>query len=409
VQQLSSGLTTICQPILASPVVVMDVWVQAGAMIEPEPWAGMAHFLEHMIFKGTQRIAPGEFDRAVESRGGTTNAATSYDYAHYYIVTAAELAADTLPYLAELLLNAAIPDHEFDRERDVVLEELHQALDNPDWLGFQALLELVYPGHPYGRSVLGSEAALMARSPDDMRCFHACHYQPHNMSVAVVGGLSQDQSLEIVERAFAGFAPPRHCPQSPPAALKPLRGVVRQDLVLPRLEHARLTIAWSLPGAIASRTDLYCLELISAILTEGRSSRLVRELREERQWVQAIGCDCTVQREASLFLISAWLEPQWLTAVETTLLERIAEVRDRPVTDTELARAQRMLANDYAFSTETPSQLAGLYGYYQMMGNLADAVRYPRAITACTAADIQATARRYLSPEHYAVVTLRPE
>ena len=127
--KLDSGLTVIHQYLSTTSVVVADVWVNAGAVREPENWYGMAHFLEHMIFKGTSTIRPGEFDRVIENNGGMTNAATSHDYAHYFLTTATAYLADTLPYLADLLLNAVIPEEEFDKERDVVLEEIRSCYD----------------------------------------------------------------------------------------------------------------------------------------------------------------------------------------------------------------------------------------------------------------------------------------
>ena len=122
VVRLDNGLTVIHQEINTTPVVVVDVWIKAGARCEPDAWTGMAHFLEHMVFKGTEQILPGMFDAAIENRGGLTNAATSHDYAHFYMTVAADDLEHALPYLASLLLHAAIPADEFVRERHVVIE-----------------------------------------------------------------------------------------------------------------------------------------------------------------------------------------------------------------------------------------------------------------------------------------------
>ncbi len=147
-------MTLIHQSVPITGVAAVDVWVKAGAIVEPVEWSGMAHFLEHMIFKGTDRLPPGSFDQVIENRGGVTNAATSHDYAHFFMTTASQHLSETLPYLGELLLNAAIPDDEFDRERDVVLEEIRQTYDSPDCIAFEALAESVYQRHPYGRPIL---------------------------------------------------------------------------------------------------------------------------------------------------------------------------------------------------------------------------------------------------------------
>lgn len=407
ITKLENGLTVIHQHIAATPVAVVDVWVRAGATREPDAWSGMAHFLEHMIFKGTEQQAPGMFDQAIENLGGMTNAATSHDYAHFFITTAAQYLEDSLPPLADLLLRPAIPADEFDRERDVVIEEIRQAADNPDWLAFQALIEIVYQQHPYGRPVLGTEKILMQRSPEEMRCFHACHYQPENMTVVIVGDIERDKAISLVSQAFDGFPRADLCPVLNVEAEPPMVEIRRRQLCLPRLELSRLMMAWTGPG-IEQLSDAYGLDLLSVLLAEGRSSRLVRDLREERNWVQNISCNFSLQRESSLFTISAWLEPQYLSAVEDLICDRLLAVQAEMVSEAELERCKRLLCNDYAFSTETPSQLAGLYGYYHTIATAEMAVAYPDKIKSFQPEDLQRLACQYLSPHYYAVASLKP-
>ena len=169
--QLSNGLTVIHQHLPATSVVVSDIWVNAGAIAEPETWSGMAHFLEHMIFKGSPNVMVGEFDWLIESTGGVANAATSYDYAHFYVTTAASHVEQTLPCLADILLRASIPDEEFIREREVVLEEIYSSHDDPDFLGFQALCQNTYQRHPYRRSILGEKELLLEHTPNQNALF----------------------------------------------------------------------------------------------------------------------------------------------------------------------------------------------------------------------------------------------
>lgn len=391
----------------------------------------MAHFLEHMIFKGTDRQPPGSFDQAIENRGGVTNAATSYDYAHYFVMTAAQHLGDTLPLLADLLLNAAIPDNEFEQERDVVLEEILQTYDNSDSIAFQALIESIYQRHPYGRSILGTEEKLMDRSPEEMRRFHRAHYQPNNMSVVIVGDVPQHEALKWVDRSFQSFPVPLPCPTSKAAAEPPIVGIRRQELRLPRLEQARLMMAWVAPGVepslLPSEPDVLpwkqfqtadwhrdpleeaCgLDLLSVLLAESRSSRLVQELREERQLVQGVSSSFTLQRESSVFTITAWLKPEHLERVEALICDRLSELTTTLVSEAELSRAKRILCNDYAFSTETPSQLAGLYGYYHTLAQAEAAVLYPQRIQAFSVEDLRDVASQSLSPYHYAAIVMKP-
>lgn len=406
--RLDNGLTVIHQAVSATPVVAVDVWVGAGAIAQPSPWSGMAHFLEHMIFKGTDDLPPGYFDQVIENRGGVTNAATSHDYAHFFINTSAAHLEDTLPCLAELLINAAIPDDEFDRERDVVLEEIRQAEDDPDWIGFQALMENMYQRHPYGQSVLGDVPGLLARSPQEMRQFHRAHYQPENMTVVVVGDVEQEATVELVNRLFSRFPTPPNLPKAVIEAEPAITGIRRLELELPRLEQARLIMGWIGPG-VDQLHDAYGLDLLSVLLAGGRSSRLVRELREERQLVQGISSSFSLQKDSSLFTISAWLEPEYLDAVEAIVGDRLGGLINEAISDAELARQKRLLCNDYAFSTETSSQIAGLYGYYNTLAHAEMAVTYPDQIQSFQAEELQQLASQYLSPYHYAVTTLKPE
>lgn len=423
--KLNTGLTLIHQQVPTSPVTVVDVWVKAGASVEPEPWAGIAHFLEHMIFKGTAQLPPGQFDQMIENQGGMSNAATSYDYAHYFITTANQYLADALPYLADLLLHPAIPEVEFEREREVVLEELRQSYDDPDWVGFQALIESVYQCHPYGRSVLGNEQALMQHLPEQMRCFHRSHYQPENMTVVMVGGVTQADAIELIQQQFQDFPERYAAPVLDLEAEPPITEIRRQVLEMPRLEQARLMMAWVGPGidalkpgtlAEAAETELghpalqraYGLDLLSVLLASGRSSRLVQELREDRRLVQDIHSNFSLQRDSSLFTITVWLDPQELERVEAIICDRLSELVSRPISYTELSRCQRLLCNDYIFSTETPGQLAGLYGYYQTIAQAEIAATYVQQIQSFQPQDLQRLASHYLSPYHYAATILVP-
>lgn len=402
-------MTFIHQQVPATGVAAVDVWVKAGAIVEPDEWSGMAHFLEHMIFKGTDRLPPGSFDKVIENRGGVTNAATSYDYAHFFMTTASQYLGETLPYLGELLLNAAIPDDEFDRERDVVLEEIRQSYDDLDCIAFQALAESVYQRHPYGRPILGTEDSLMPRSPDEMRRFHRAHYQPHNMTVVIVGDVDREDAVKWVERSFPTFPSPIICPRSEPEAEPPIVGIRRQELRLPRLEQARLMMAWLAPGVDDDPLqNAYGLDLISVLLAESQSARLVQELREDRQLVQAVGSSFSMQRESSLFTITAWLEPENIERVEALICDRLSALTTTLVSEIELARSKRLLCNDYAFSTETPGQLAGLYGYYHTIAQAKLSVTYPQRIQAFSAEDLRNLASQYLSPYHYAAIVMKP-
>lgn len=406
--QLSNGLTVIHQHLPATSVVVSDIWVNAGAIAEPESWSGMAHFLEHMIFKGSPKVMVGEFDWLIESTGGVANAATSYDYAHFYLTTAAAHFGQTLPCLADILLRANIPDEEFIREREVVIEEIHSSHDDPDFIGYQALCQNTYLRHPYRRSILGELDLLLEHTPNQMRCFHRTYYQPENMTIIIVGGIEQEEALTIVNENFSNFSVRSECPPNKIEVEPFLTEIRRQELYLPRIEQARLLMAWICPGAELLE-EAIALDLIALTLTGGRSSGLVRELREERQLVMDIDCSLSLQRDSSLFSIGALLDSEHLEMVEHMICDRLQQLHHNLIPPAEIASAKRQLINDYIFSTETPSQLASVYGFYNIVATAADSALYPQMIHQLQPEQLQAIAQRYLSPEHYAVTILKPD
>ena len=405
--ELNNGLTIVHQYLPATPVVVADVWVKAGAIAEPQEWSGMAHFLEHMIFKGSPNVMVGEFDRLIEHTGGMANAATSYDYAHFYLTTAARYLEHTLPALADILLRADIPDEEFIREREVVIEEIYSCQDDPDFLGFQALCQNTYQRHPYRRSILGDQELLLQHTPNQMRCFHRTHYQPENMTVVIVGGIERERALTLVNENFSDFSVRSECPPTTVEAEPEAIAIRRQELYLPRIEQARLLMAWVCPGSDCL-TEAIALDVIALILAGGRSSGLVRELREERQLVMDIDCSFSLQKDSSMFTINAWLERDNLAMVEGIISDRLERLQHNLIPEAEIARAKRQLINDYIFSTETPNQLASIYGYYNIIAKAADSTLYPQIVSQLQPEQIQNIARRYLSPERYAVTVLQP-
>lgn len=399
------GLTLIHQDLPTIPVAVVDVWVRAGAIAEPTDWPGVAHFLEHMIFKGTKRIPPGVFDQVVEHRGGMTNAATSHDYAHFYLTTGADYLPQTLPYLAEILLQAEIPEEELHFEREVVLDEIRGSDDDPDWLGFQQLCAMLYPSHAYGRSVLGSSQDVQRYTANQLRCFHRTHYQPENMTVVMVGDIREKMAIATVEEMFDRFATRSECPPVYPSTLTPSPTQQRCILTVPGPGPTRITFGWNGPG-IDRLQDNIGLDLLAAVLAGSQCARLVQHLREELGLVFDIHSCFSLQKDASLFTINAFLAPHHVEQVEAEICAAIHHLHTTPISPVELARAQRLLCNDYIFSTETPAQLAGLYGYYQTLARADWAIAYPEIVRSYEPQDLQRLAQRYLCPEAYALVVL---
>ncbi|WP_375513713.1 M16 family metallopeptidase [uncultured Nostoc sp.] len=416
--QLPNGLTIIAEQ-MPVEAVNLNLWIKVGSAVESDSINGMAHFLEHMIFKGTERLTSGEFERRIEERGAVTNAATSQDYTHYYITTAPKDFAELAPLQIDVVSNASIPDDAFERERLVVLEEIRRSEDNPQRRTFRRVMETAFNELPYRRAVLGPESVIAELKPQQMRDFHTNWYQPQSITAVAVGNLPVEELIAIVAEGFTKLSTDainRVSPQSPvqtrliaslPPEL-PFTEIVRREFIDESLQQARLVMVWRVPGMVQlDRT--YGLDVLAGILGHGRTSRLVRDLREERGLVSSISVSNMSNQLQGTFYISAKCAVENLTEVEDAIAQHIRKVQAELVTESEIARVRRRVANRFIFANETPSDRSGLYAYYHsLVGDLEPAFNYPDYIQSQDATDLMQAAKEYLSPDAYGVVVVKP-
>ena len=426
VRQLPNGLTIVAEQ-MPVEAVNLNVWLNVGSALEANEINGMAHFLEHMVFKGTNLLENGEFERLIEERGAVTNAATSQEYTHYYITTAPQDFASLAPLQIDVILNSSIPEEAFERERFVVLEEIRRAEDNPRRRTFYRAMETCFQQLPYRRPVLGSSQVIEHLQPWQMRDFHAQWYRPRSMTAAVVGNLPVEKLIEIVAEGFEKLQPSQHLDNktgnnknnleifssvnSPINSLQPeepFREIVRQEYTDRHLQQGRLVMLWRVPG-ILELEETYALDVVAAVLGQGKMSRLFRDLREERGLVSHIGASNMTQGVQSAFYISAKLPTENIVEVERAIASHVRRLQTEPIDPSDLDRIRTKVANQFIFSNERPSDRANLYGYYySQLGDLEPALNYPAAIKAVTAEDVRAAVQRYLSPEAYGMVVMKP-
>lgn len=405
--RLANGLTIIAQQ-MPIEAVSFGLWVHAGSAVETDGINGMAHFLEHMIFKGSPLMPSGEFERRVEQRGGVTNAATSQDYTFYYVTIAPQDFAAIAPWQIDIVLNASLPDPAFERERLVILEEIRRSEDHPRRRVFQQAMALAFTDLPYRRPVLGPTSVIEQLHPQQMRDFHRRWYQPQAMTAVAVGNLPAETLVAGIATGFKGVAAQPLPTRAAWGAEPPFREIVRQELVDPTLSQARLVMLWRVPG-MAQLEATYPLDILAHILGQGRTSRLVQDLREDRKLVSSLSVSNMVQELQGLLYISVQLPTEHLAIVETAIAEHLRRLQNEAVSTTELAQIQRQTISQFVFRNETPSSRAGLYGYYQMMaGDLTPALHYPEHIQTVTLAELQQAAQQYLAPDAYGLVIVKP-
>jgi predicted Zn-dependent peptidase len=407
---LDNGLT-----IIAAQMPVdsfnLNIWLKVGSAQETDENNGIAHFLEHMVFKGTSQLQSGDFERLVEGRGALTNAATSQEYTHYYVTGSPDNLALLAPLQLDIVFNAAIPDLAFEREKSVILEEIRRFEDSPRRRTFLKAMQTCFHRLPYRRPVLGTEAIISALPVQEMRDFHRQWYQPAQTTVVIVGQQDPAQlittvctSLENVLSDQINKALPAigdtlgHFSPEPT-----FTEVIRHEYVEVTWQQARLVMLWKVPG-LQDGDKTYALDVLAAILGQGKLSRLFRELREERALVTQISVSNMAQRIQGAFYVAAQLPVGYQEQVEKAILEHIERIQQESVTAKELARVKTQVANRFIFGSERPSDRANLYGYYySQLGDIQGALTYPERIQALTLEDIQKAAQDYLNTSAYGI------
>ncbi|WP_069789555.1 M16 family metallopeptidase [Cyanobacterium sp. IPPAS B-1200] len=400
---LSNGLTIIAEQ-MPVEAVNFNVWFNVGSAVESNQINGMAHFLEHMIFKGSQRLLCGEFERVVEARGAVTNAATSHEYTHFYVTSSPQDFADLAPLQLDLVLNCSLPESEFTREKLVVLEEIRRANDNPRRLAFEKAMKICFPHLPYSRPILGTEEIIEPLTRQQMYDFHRCWYQPASMTVNAVGNLPVEDLTAIVAEAMGDFAlgqqtfKPQIIPESP------FTDIVREEYGDSALQQSRMIMMWRVPG-LMSFHDTLALDVLAMILGQGKLSRLFRSLREDKRLVKGIGASNMNHQVQGVFYIASQLDKNNLDEVEGEILNNIKDIQDNGVSEVELKRVCNLVANQFIFHSEKPSDRANLYGYYySQLGSLDLAFSYTDNLRSLTVDDIQQAARKYLHVDAYGIV-----
>lgn len=341
-----------------APLVCIDFWCRAGSVWERPEESGIAHFLEHMVFKGSRQLGAGEFDLRIEALGGSSNAATGFDDVHFHVLIPPEAAAEGLELLLDLVLAPTLDPEAFAMERQVVLEELAQSEDQPDEVAVQTLLSRACPQHNYGLPILGLKERLLAHTPQSMAAFHRRRYTAERCVLSISGALEAARLEAVLERSALAQLP-RGDGDPPLVPIQLQRGVHR--LELPRLESARLLMVWHLPAGEHQRAVMGA-DLLTTLLAEGRRSRLVERLREQLRIVESIDLDLHVMECGSLALLEAVCEPDELAAVQEAINAVWRETLAEPIAEAEWQRCQRLVANGYRFGLESPGGVAGLIG-----------------------------------------------
>lgn len=402
---LDNGLQVFIRENKGSKTVAIDAMVNAGSLYEPSNLSGLSHFLEHMLFKGTEKYKVGEIDKIIEGVGAVWNAGTSEDFTHYYISVAAPYFDTCIEVMAEVLKNSIIDPEEVEKERLVILEEYRRKQDNPMAFLMEKVYYNSYARGPYKYPVLGTPNTINAITTQDLKEYYQRYYTPDNMVLVVIGDITAENAIQKIKQVFADFnrkKQPWEKDQSTQYAFKIRKQYEKQ------VGDTYMAMVFAAPGI--DKVDEVCvMDLLTTILGDGRSSRLYRSIKEKQQLVSSIGVSYGTQKLDSLVIITATLNADKLAQTEQAILTEIKHLLERKVTAAELKKAKRMLTNGYYFATETNAGQSSIFGYYYILtGSMEFEQKYLERLQSITAEQIQEVANRYLAGGNYNLFYILP-
>lgn len=411
--KLDNGLTVILHEDHTQPLVTVNINVNVGSRDEKQKRTGFAHLFEHLMFMGTSRVPEKMFDKWMESEGGWNNAWTSTDRTDYYDVGPSHVLPLLLWMEADRMteIGRQMTQSKLDKQRDVVRNERRQQTENqPYGVGELRMPELLFPvGHPYHHPVIGSHEDLEAASVKDVQDFFSEHYVADNLSLVVAGDFDEKTALPLIERYFGHLAKGKQARVRPtPSTPAALGGVVRETLEdnvsLPKVHMAWLSPAAYQPGDAE-------LDIISDVLTEGKSSRLYNALVYEQQIAQSVSAYQYSRSVRSSFNIEVIAAPGVAPGdIEKAVDTVLAEMRDKKVSERELTRVKNQYEAGFVRRIESLNARASMLNtYFAALGNPGYAGKDLQRYMDVTADDVLQTAQKILDPNKRVILTIMPK
>ncbi|WP_020166503.1 MULTISPECIES: M16 family metallopeptidase [Methylotenera] len=420
--KLSNGMKVIVQEDHRAPVVVSQVWYRAGSLDEVNGKTGVAHVLEHMMFKGTKRVPAGQFSRIVAAAGGKENAFTGTDYTCYY----QQLEKSHLPLSFKLesdrMTNLVITDEEFAKEIKVVMEERRwRTEDKPQSKVNEQFQSTSFNAHPYARPVVGWMNDLENMTAADAREWYNTWYAPNNATLVVVGDVKTQDVLKLAKQYFGAIKPkvlPARKPQTEPAQIGERRVVVKAPGKLPYLMmgfHAPTlhSSTESKPTTAEQAWEPYALDVLSGVLSGNDSARLNQKLVRETSIAVDVGTgyDTTSRgREALFELVGTPAEGKTVAELEAALVAQIELIKSNGVTQQELDRVKAAVIAADIYQRDSMFYQGMQIGQLETMGYSWRLLKeYPERLKAITSEQIQAVAKKYLVKDNMTIATLDPQ
>jgi predicted Zn-dependent peptidase len=349
------------------PLISIDIWCKAGSSFEDVDKNGTAHFLEHMIFKGSNKIMPGEFDHKIESLGGLSNASTGYDDVHYHVLVPPGNFKESLALLTNIVIAPDFNADEFIKEKGVVIDEIKQQNDQPEERLFNYFLKRVWLSPNYANSILGTENSIKNLEINDLVKFHSKHYTTKKICIAIAGNLSEEIYKIFEKSDLSGIKESPNLinlKNKPSLKIRNGRELVKFD----NLEFSRIFMAWFIPN-LNDQKNIIGLEILASLLSVGRNSRLVKILKEDSNLVESVYVDVNAGELGGLFIVEASCESKDIDLVEKKINKTIDEISNcKALALDEIKKAINIVKSNYIFNLETSTQLSSFFGNELLWG-----------------------------------------
>ncbi|CAN5337819.1 pitrilysin family protein [soil metagenome] len=399
---LANGMNVVVIPDHRTPVVTQMVWYKVGSADETPGKSGLAHFLEHLMFKGTAKHPAGEFSQTVQRVGGTENAFTSTDYTGYYQRVTKDQLGKMMEFEADRMTGLILKDENVLPERDVVLEEYNMRVANsPEARLSEQVMAALYLNHPYGRPVIGWRSEIEKLDREDALAFYRRFYAPNNATLVIAGDVDAAEVRPLAERTFGVVAPQpaiaahRIRPQEPPPA-----GPRTVTLADPRVEQTSVRRSYLVPSATtAAAGESQALDVLAQLMGSGSNSYLYRALVIDKPLAVSAGAGYQgTGLDSTQFMISASPKPGVEFAeVEKVIDSVVAEMAATPVPSADLERVKTQLIAEAVYAQDNQASLAQWYGAALTTGLSVDDIRaWPDRIRAVTAEQVRAAAEKWL-------------
>jgi predicted Zn-dependent peptidase len=395
ITRLANGVHVLTHAMPQLETAALGVWVRAGSRDETAAENGVAHFLEHMAFKGTSRRSARDIAEEIEAAGGDINAATATETTAYHARVLKDDWRLALDILADILIDPAFDAEELDRERDVILQEIAAANDTPDDLVFELLQAQAFGEHPVGRPILGSVDCVTAHSAEALMAYRASHYSADRMVVAAAGAVDHAALVAEAERLL-GARSSAPSPVPAPPAFRPGPSLAERPL-------DQTHVALAFPGVSYHDDDLYTLQVLSCALGGGMSSRLFQEVREERGLCYAVFSHAMAFADCGLFSVYAATAPDKTAELVAVTGDVMASMADR-VAEAEVARARAQIKASLVMSLESAAGRADqIARQFLALGRVPDVPALMARIDQVTARDVRDLSGRLFQGQKPAV------